>query len=106
MVDNLLDMHQKQLKRTYEMMVLCDALQCENEELKRNQVLLEEHTKEQKPKKEKELNLEAIGYDKIKDLSKFLKAIFSSEVSRTAPANALIHILYTLYQLNGQATPY
>jgi hypothetical protein len=45
-VDNLLDMYQKQLKRTYEMMVLCDALHCENEELNRNQVLLEEHTKE------------------------------------------------------------
>lgn len=104
-VDKLWDMYQKQLKRTHEMMVLCDALQCENEELKRNQVLLEENTKEQKPKEEKEKKLEAIGYEKLKDLTKYLKAIFSSKVSRTAHANALVHILYTLYQLKGQATP-
>lgn len=104
-VDKLWDMYQKQLKRTHEMMVLCDALQRENEELKRNQKLIEANEKQEKPKEEKEKKLEAIGYDKLKDLTKYLKLIFYSDISRTAHANALVHILYTLYQLKGQATP-
>ncbi|MEO5571975.1 MAG: hypothetical protein ABIT08_09190 [Bacteroidia bacterium] len=104
-VDKLWDMYQKQLKRTHEMMVLCDALQKENEELKRNQKLIEENVNVQKPKEEKEKKLEPIGYDRLKALSKYLKMIFYSEISRTAHANALVHILYTLYQLKGQATP-
>ena len=104
-VDKLWDMYQKQLKRTHEMMVLCDALQKENDELKRNHKLIAENIQEAKPKEEKEKKLEAIGYDRLKELTGYLKKIFRHEVSRTAHANALVHILYTLYQLKGQATP-
>jgi predicted transcriptional regulator len=104
-VDKLWDMYQKQLKRTHEMMVLCDVLQKENEELKHNQNVIAENTQEQKPKEEKEKKLEPIGYDKLKELTGYLKIIFSNEISRTAHANALVHILHTLYQLKGQSTP-
>lgn len=104
-VDKLWNMYQKQLKRTHEMMVLCDMLQKENEELKRNQKLIAENITEKKPKEEKEKRLEPIGYDKLKELTRYLKVIFGSKMERTAYANALAHMLYTLYQLKGQATP-
>lgn len=87
------------------MMVLCDMLQRENEELKCNQKLIEENVKEQKPKEKKKKKLEPIGYDKLKELTKYLKSLFHRDISRTAHANSLVHMLYTLYQLKGQATP-
>jgi hypothetical protein len=70
-----------------------------------NQKLIETNVPEQKPKEEKEKKLEPIGYDKMKELSKYLKEIFYYDIRRTAHANALVHILYTLYQLKGQTTP-
>jgi predicted transcriptional regulator len=104
-VDKLWDMYQKQLKRTHEMMVLCDVLQKENEELKRNQKLVEVAPEEKTPKEEKERKLQPIGYDKLKTLTQLLKHFFPGKMTRTAYANALVHMLYMLYQLKGQAAP-
>jgi predicted transcriptional regulator len=104
-VDKLWNMYQKQLLRIHEMMVRCEALEMENEELKRKQKMIEAAGEDKTPKEEKERKLQPIGYDKLKELTRFLKIIFLRDISRTAHANALVHILYTLYQLKGQTTP-
>ena len=104
-VDRIWEMYQKQLQRTHDMMMLCDGLQREIEELKRNQKMIVEKVAEEAPKEEKERKLEAIGYEKLKTLSALLKKFFNSEMSRTAYANALVHMLHVLYQLKGEATP-
>ncbi|OQB59854.1 MAG: hypothetical protein BWX95_02477 [Bacteroidetes bacterium ADurb.Bin141] len=49
--------------------------------------------------------LEAISYDKLKQLSTNMREIFGYDLERVAYRNALVHMLYTLYQLKGQATP-
>ena len=104
-VDKLWTMYQKQLKRTHDMMIFCDALQRENEELKLNQKMIAEKVVEETPKEEKERRLQAIGYEKLKMLSLLLKKFFYSEMNRTAYANALVHMLHVLYELKGEATP-
>ena len=104
-VDKLWDMYQKQLKRTHDMMMLCDTLQRENEELKLNQKMIAEKVIEETPKEEKERKLQAIGYEKLKMLSLLLKKFFYRKVSRTAYANALVHMLHVLHQLKGEASP-
>ncbi|MFN0188286.1 MAG: hypothetical protein ACKVQV_06255 [Bacteroidia bacterium] len=38
-------------------------------------------------------------------MTKYLKSIFYSEICHAAHENALDHILYSSYQLKGQATP-
>ena len=100
-VDKLWTMYQKQLKRTHDMMIFCDALQRENEELKLNQKMIAEKVVEETPKEEKERRLQAIGYEKLKMLSLLLKKFFYSEMNRTAYANALVHMLHVLYELKG-----
>ena len=104
-VDKIWEMYQKQLKRTHEMMLVCEQLQAENEALKRAQKLLAENATSPKEPKERERKLEPISYDKLNTLTKTLKKIFVNQMPRDSYAQALVHMLYTLYQLRGQAVP-
>lgn len=105
MVDKIWAMYRKQLKRTHDMMLVCEQLQTENEELKHKQKLLVENTSLAKEAKEREKKLEPINYDKLNKLTKTLKNIFINQMPRESYAQALVHMLYTLHQLNGQAVP-
>lgn len=104
-MDKFLEVYEKQMERIHKLMLMNDALQRENEELKRNQKLIAQTGTEKKPKEEKEKMLDAISYDKLKQLSTNMREIFGYDLERVAYRNALVHMLYTLYQLKGQATP-
>lgn len=104
-MDKFLAIYEKQLERIHQLMVANEALQKENDELKRSQKLIAQTASNSKPKEEKEKMLEAISYDKLKQLSTHLRNIFGYDLERVAYRNALVHMLYTLYQLKGQATP-
>ena len=87
-------------------------LRLENVELRKEIMLLERTPKlietnvtEITPKEEKERRLQPIGYDKLKELSGYLYNIFSNHVDRVKYRDALVHMLYTLYKLNGEASP-
>lgn len=104
MADKLLNKYLQEVEKNYELRRLCDTQQMEIEDLKRNQQLLGEVTT-QKPKEERERKFEPIGYDKLKQLNSKLKEIFVNHLRRADFTNGLVHILYTLYQLKGKATP-
>lgn len=104
-MDKFLEVYEKQMERIHKLMVMNDALQRENEELKSTQKLIPQNVFEKKPKEEKEKMLDAISYDKLKQLSTYLRDIFGYDLECVAYRNALVHMLYTLYQLKGQATP-
>lgn len=104
-MDKFLVVYEKQMERIHKLMVMNDALQRENEELKRTQKLIAQTATEKKPKEEKEKMLDAISYDKLKQLSTNMREIYGYDLERVAYRNALVHMLYTLYQLKGQATP-
>lgn len=104
-MDKFLEVYEKQMERIHKLMVMNDALQKENEELKSQQKLIPQNIIEKKPKEEKEKMLDAISYDKLKQLSTYMRVIFGYDLERVAYRNALVHMLYTLYQLKGQATP-
>jgi predicted transcriptional regulator len=104
-MDKFLEVYEKQMERIHKLMLMNDVLQKENEELKHHQKLLALPSAEKKQKEEKEKMLVAISYDKLKQLSTNLREIFGYDLDRVAYRNALVHIIYTLYQLKGQATP-
>lgn len=91
---------------------LINDLMLENVELRkqlitatRNQRLIEDTTIEKQPKETREKRIEPIAYDKLKELSKNLYEIFTRHVGRVKYRDALVHMLYTLYHLKGEATP-
>jgi hypothetical protein len=104
-MDKFLQIYEKQMERIHKLMLMNEKLQKENDELKSTRKLIAQTAKEKKPKEEKEKMLEAISYDKLKQLSTNLREIFGYDLERVAYRNALVHMLYTLYQLKGQATP-
>lgn len=104
-MDKFLQVYEKQMERIHKLMLMNDVLQRENEELKSNQKLIAQTSIEKKPKEEKEKMLDGISYDKLKQLSTNMREIFGYDLERVAYRNALVHMLYTLYQLKGQATP-
>lgn len=104
-MDKFLAIYEKQMERLHKLMLKNELLEKENVELKSNQKLLKETVREKKPKEEKEQMLDAISYDKLKKLSDTMRTIFGYDLERVAYRNALVHMLYTLYQLKGQATP-
>jgi predicted transcriptional regulator len=91
---------------------IINDLMLENVELRkelitvtRNQKAIEETITEKKPKETKEKRIEPIPYDKLKELSGNLYEIFMAHVGRVKYRDALVHMLYTLYHLKGEATP-
>ena len=104
MVEKLWEMYNLQLKRTHDMMVLCETQQQELEQAK-EQLRLLKATNDEKgnTRKERERKLEPISFDEVTELGKYLMNYFP--VYRTSYAHALVKMLYALKQLRGTATP-
>jgi predicted transcriptional regulator len=99
----LWEMLQNEQKRTQQVMLICDQLRQELHELKQKELTAPRSTSVVKQAEEKERKLQPIAYDKLILLSKYARQIF--RIERMDFANAIVHILYTLYQLKGRATP-
>lgn len=103
LIEQLWEMYQNQQKRTQEVMLICDQLRQELHELKQKELAAPRRTSLVKQEEEKERKLQPIAYDKLILLSKYARQIF--QIERMDFANALVHMVYTLYQLKGRATP-
>ncbi|MEO5570714.1 MAG: hypothetical protein ABIT08_05935 [Bacteroidia bacterium] len=103
LIAQLWEMYQNQQKRTQEVMLICDQLRQELHELKQKELAAPQRTSLVKKEEEKERKLQPIAYDKLILLSKYARQIF--EIERMDYANAIVHMLYMLYQLKGRATP-
>jgi len=103
LIEQLWEMLQNQQRRTQEVMLICDQLRQELHELKQKELTAPKSTGLVKQEEEKERKLQPIAYDKLILLSKYARQIF--EIERMDYANAIVHMLYTLYQLKGRATP-
>lgn len=103
-MERFMKLYEKQMERIYGLMEANMTLQRENDELRNQHKLLTEQTSGRKQKEEKENEIEPINYDKMVELSTNLRKIYGYDLERVAYRNALVHMLFTLYQLKGKAT--
>lgn len=103
-MERFMKLYEKQMERIYGLMEANMALQRENDELRNQHKLLAEKSIGSKQREEKEKELEPINYDKMVELSTNLRGIYGYDLERVAYRNALVHMLFTLYQLKGKAT--